>query len=175
MGSDTSPCFKFIRNFLGGGTVGVEIGVADGGNAEVVLSYLEPTEYYMIDPWEVYPGYNTNFVQEDFDAMYKVAVLRTKNYSAAKILRMASKEASELVPNNLDFVYVDGNHAYDFKMLDMELWYPKIRSGGVLCGDDYNLESTQKVVSEFCDKYNLSFETSPLTPPHPPEFWIVKP
>lgn len=173
---DNSPYFEFIYRFLGEGRIGVEIGVADGGSAIYALPYLKPEKYYMVDPWMLYEGYYTgHFTQADFEDMYAMAIKRMEPYPAAQILRMTSEEASRVVPNDLDFVYVDGNHAYDFKMLDMECWYPKIHSGGVLGGDDYNIEDTQRVVRDFCDKYNLTFEVSTFTHPHALEFWIVKP
>ncbi len=172
---ENSPCFEFIHRFLGTGGVGVEIGIADGGNAEAVLAYIRPDTYYLVDPWQVYEGYNTKFPQKHFDELYDTVVRKFSGNAAASILRMTSEQASEVVPDRLDFVYVDGNHAYEFKMLDMERWYPKIRSGGVLCGDDYNIVATQQVVRDFCDKHKVTFEVSEFTPPHPPEFWIIKP
>lgn len=173
---EDSPCFRFLYQFLGEGSTGVEIGVADGGNAMYALPYLKPTKYYLVDPWKLYTGYNSGkFTQEDFDEMYALAVRRMEAYPAAQFFRTTSEEAAKVIPDELDFVYIDGNHAYDFKMLDMECWYPKVRSGGVLCGDDYNIEDTQRVVRDFCDKYNLTFEVSTFTHPHALEFWIVKP
>jgi cephalosporin hydroxylase len=39
--------------------------------------------------------------------------------------------------NSLDFVYIDANHAYNYVVQDIELWYPKVKKGGYLCGHDY--------------------------------------
>ena len=36
-----------------------------------------------------------------------------------------------------DFIYIDGNHSYDFVKADLEAWWPKLKSGGAICGDDY--------------------------------------
>jgi hypothetical protein len=38
---------------------------------------------------------------------------------------------------SLDFVYIDANHKYDAVKKDLELWYPKVRKGGVFAGHDY--------------------------------------
>ena len=38
---------------------------------------------------------------------------------------------------SLDFVYIDANHAYDWVVQDIELWYPKVKKGGILWGHDY--------------------------------------
>ena len=38
----------------------------------------------------------------------------------------------------LDRVYIDGNHAYEFVLEDLRSWYPKVRPGGLVVGDDYD-------------------------------------
>ena len=37
----------------------------------------------------------------------------------------------------LDFVYIDALHYYEDVREDIELWYPKVRKGGILAGHDY--------------------------------------
>lgn len=41
--------------------------------------------------------------------------------------------------NSLDFVYIDGNHAYDWVKQDIQLWWPKLKKNGLLMGHDYIL------------------------------------
>jgi len=36
-------------------------------------------------------------------------------------------------------VYIDGNHLYEFVKSDLELYYHKVRSGGYIAGDDYEI------------------------------------
>ena len=38
---------------------------------------------------------------------------------------------------SLDFVYIDGNHHFDFVMQDIIEWSKKVRAGGVVSGHDY--------------------------------------
>jgi hypothetical protein len=37
----------------------------------------------------------------------------------------------------LDFIYVDANHTYQAVKDDIKLWYPKVKSGGIVMGHDY--------------------------------------
>jgi predicted O-methyltransferase YrrM len=53
------------------------------------------------------------------------------------LLRTTSKKAVQGVPSSLDFVFIDGNHAEEYVAQDIELWEPKISSGGLLFGHDY--------------------------------------
>jgi hypothetical protein len=54
------------------------------------------------------------------------------------MIRSGSKSASEMfADNSLDFIYIDANHAYDFVVEDIDLWFPKLKKGGVFSGHDY--------------------------------------
>lgn len=36
-----------------------------------------------------------------------------------------------------DWIYIDGNHMYEFVRKDLELYYHKVKHGGIIAGDDY--------------------------------------
>jgi len=38
---------------------------------------------------------------------------------------------------SLDFIYIDGNHAYEYVKRDIEIWWPKLKKGGLFSGHDY--------------------------------------
>ena len=64
---------------------------------------------------------------------------------------MTSHEASSVVPDNLDFVFIDGDHSYKAVLLDLNDWVPKIRSGGLLIGHDWT--STRRGVPQAGTEY----------------------
>jgi predicted O-methyltransferase YrrM len=50
---------------------------------------------------------------------------------------MTSKQAAKAIKDeSLDLVFIDGNHGYSAVKEDIELWYPKVRQGGILSGHD---------------------------------------
>ena len=57
--------------------------------------------------------------------------------------------------NYFDWIYIDGNHQYEFVKKDLELYYPKIKMGGFITGDDYYgkghwwQDDVKKAVDEF--------------------------
>ena len=54
------------------------------------------------------------------------------------ILRKTSKEATRDFENNhFDFVYIDGDHRYEYVKEDLAMWFPKVKIGGVFAGHDY--------------------------------------
>jgi predicted O-methyltransferase YrrM len=79
-----------------------------------------------------------------------------EKYTAYKL---ASKEASELYSNkSLDFVFIDANHNYEFVYEDIKIWLPKIKSGGILAGHDYNhpvWPGVKKAVDELLGPDNI--------------------
>ena len=48
------------------------------------------------------------------------------------------KAARCFLDGELDFVFIDGEHSYEAARLDIEAWWPKVRSGGLLMGHDYD-------------------------------------
>ena len=120
--------------------VGVEIGSFKGEFASHILHNWNGT-LYLIDAWRKLDGDTyvdaSNKAIEDgiwLDAMKAIAGFEDRAF----MLRMLSNQASKLfADDSLDFVYIDANHRYDFVKEDIELWWPKIKSGGMLSGHDY--------------------------------------
>jgi hypothetical protein len=55
------------------------------------------------------------------------------------------------LPSNLDFVYIDGNHDYEYIKKDLQFYYGKVRDSGLLGGHDFSNEwaGVTKAVTEF--------------------------
>jgi len=64
--------------------------------------------------------------------------------------KMDSVEASKLYDDeSLEFVYVDASHYYENVKNDLTYWYPKVKSGGVIAGHDYQYAGVKLAVDEF--------------------------
>lgn len=75
-----------------------------------------------------------------------------------KIIKKKSEDALHDVPNNLDLVYIDGNHTYPFVQRDIANYWPKIKVGGWLTGDDYYESGVNQAVNEFVEKNGLKLQ-----------------
>jgi precorrin-6B methylase 2 len=63
--------------------------------------------------------------------------------------------AAQFPDQSLDLIFIDGNHQYDAVLQDLHAWYPKLRSGGLLAGDDYAWPDVQEAVSAFSDQMGV--------------------
>ena len=67
-------------------------------------------------------------------------------------LRTTSLEAAALFEDNsLDFIHIDASHDYDNVLADIRAWYPKVKPGGFITGDDYvtDWEGVIQAVDEY--------------------------
>ena len=84
-------------------------------------------------------------------------------------IRGTSLEAvNHFEDETLDFVFIDGSHAYKDVLDDLQAWYPKIRVGGTLAGHDYHWPEVRAAVGEFCRANGLRI-------PAPTELcWVIR-
>lgn len=62
-------------------------------------------------------------------------------------IRMTSVEASKLFEDEtLDFVFIDGAHDYDSVFDDIHHWFPKVKIGGYISGDDLDWRGVNMAV-----------------------------
>lgn len=57
--------------------------------------------------------------------------------------------ASQFADASLDLVYIDGDQTYEGVCKDLAAWYPKVKKGGVICGDDIGWVGVKRAVDEF--------------------------
>lgn len=119
---------------------GVEVGVFKGEFSKSILERWDGT-LYMVDVWRPldWSDYNDMSNHSGHSDAYREAMESIVGNEDRAIMVRASSEiaASMFEDNSLDFVYIDANHAYDYVVQDIEVWYPKVRPGGLICGHDY--------------------------------------
>ena len=133
-------CIKFTRNKMAEmfGELefkcGAEIGVREGLFSEQLCKSINGLELFCIDIWEPYPGHKS----KDLAAKhYAEAQERLKPYNA-HLIKMDNAIAAKDIPDkSLDFIYIDAAHRFDNVMMDLLVWVPKVKSGGIISGHDY--------------------------------------
>jgi len=118
---------------------GVEIGTFKGQFSKEILQNWNGT-LYMVDVWR---PLGDEYLDSSNHAIHSTAYSETMSSingleDRGIMIRATSEKAFEIfTDNSLDFAYIDANHAYDFVVQDIKLWYPKIKPGGYLLGHDY--------------------------------------
>lgn len=138
---------------------GAEIGTADGRYAEILCQKNPELVLYAVDPWYPYEG---NWRSESYqNRAFEMAQKRLQPYNAF-MMRKTSLEASLEVKNEaLDFVFIDGSHTFDNVMLDILLWTPKVRKGGIVSGHDYyqfNDSGVIEAVNAYVEKHKIDLQ-----------------
>lgn len=161
---------RFIKENLKGELVGVEIGILQANDTKVILDKLPIKKLYLIDPY-LNSGKDGSEWKFDSSQRKRIAQKRLKKYkSKIQWFYDFSYNVSDSIPNDLDFVYIDGDHRYESVKKDIELYYPKIKKGGVLAGHDYNYYDVSRAVIEFANKSNLNVTTKGYNV----DWWINK-
>ncbi|KAH3732928.1 Capsular polysaccharide synthesis [Pelomyxa schiedti] len=133
--------FPVLLEWLGLEGEGAEIGVQNGYFSKRVLTgWKKCTKYYAVDPWmwqETYDdGANVN--QAAQNGLYQKSVAELAPFQYATVMRLTSEQAAKMIPDeSLTFVYIDARHDYTSVLQDLNLWYPKLKRGGIMAGHDY--------------------------------------
>lgn len=125
---------------------GVEVGTWLGDWANEVLTTWKGKKLWCVDfykrqPSEIYNDFE-QFSQEELDEIYqKVKERLSVHGNRVEILREFSVEAaSSFEDGQLDFAYIDANHEPGEVYRDLEAWFPKVKEGGLIFGDDYRFD-----------------------------------
>ncbi|MBS1580115.1 MAG: class I SAM-dependent methyltransferase [Bacteroidetes bacterium] len=110
----------------------VEIGVFEGVNTCIIAESLLPNGcLYAVDPF--IPGrLGFSYIKL---ISHKYIKKRKLNSKIIWIEEM-SDVAADLIPNNIDFIFIDGDHSYEGVKKDFELYAPKLSKDGILAFHD---------------------------------------
>ena len=151
------PMIQYLsKTFKNRPLTGVEIGVAGGDNSKSMLNNLNMKMLYLIDPYIAYEdGITTH--SKRFIAGLKYVNDTLAILPNVTFIRKKSENATKEIPDNLYFVYIDGNHSYKSVKRDIELYYPKVKVGGLIGGHDFESRFVGlcSAVLEFAKNNNL--------------------
>ena len=163
---------KLLREQFGDRqVVGIEIGTGGGAATMTILNTLPNCTLYTIDSYEHRDNeeFEASHPQEVHNENRKAAEKRLASFGdRVKILAMRSKDAINLVPKEVDFVWVDGDHSEKGITTDLDLYYPLVKQGCFFGGHDFmQVHPLTEIIQErFKDKViNTSGDFT---------FWVFK-
>jgi predicted O-methyltransferase YrrM len=130
-----SPCPKIL-----------EIGCWTGQSTAVICAYLRSLPHWngrvhVIDPFEGTSDSKLPQLAKEYDirAIFEHNMKMLGFEKFIEVHQGLSQDKFFLFPNNsFDFIFVDGDHKYSGVIKDLELYWPKLRPGGIMIGHDYD-------------------------------------
>lgn len=121
---------------------GAEIGVAEGIYSKVLCTHIPNIHLTCVDLWDAYErGDEWHRVRmknrDEQERCLALAHAKLDEYHCEFIRKSSIDAAREIADASLDFVYIDGNHSFDYVMQDVIAWSGKVRSGGIVALHDF--------------------------------------
>lgn len=133
----------FVEKTPDGGTI-VEVGCWKGKSISFlgveIANSGKNIKCYGVDTWK---GSGSIHDTDPYVRTNRLYELFLGNTSSLKHIitpiRLPSIEAAkQFEDNSLDAVFIDANHDYENVKADINAWYPKVKSGGIISGHDYS-------------------------------------
>ena len=134
-----------LARCLRNNSVALEVGSYIGASSLMIAKGLNRTSRLIcVDTWQ-----NDAMTEGNWDS-FKVFHSNTASVSMRiETMRMTSAEAGGVFDGQLDFLFLDGDHSYEGVKLDFDIWFPKLKSGGIIAMHDIEwAQGVQRVVAE---------------------------
>ncbi len=155
--------------------IGIEVGLWKADFAKLMLME-DPLLYWIgVDPYIMYGKRARG--QNDWNEIHqKVLNKMTEFDNRFTLVRRTSEEgASHIRDQFADFVFIDGNHDYEFVKKDLLLYEAKVKPGGIMSGHDYHTpkEGVRRAVNEYVKEHNRDIQTDDSWDPCGVFWWRV--
>lgn len=141
----------------------VEMGVWQGKSAIYLANRIKqsgkPITFYAVDTFQSSPetdAFLAPLVEQGVTLLdvFRYNLRACDCEDVVKIVVADSLTASRgFQDGSLDVVYIDGAHDYDSVRADLAAWTPKVRTGGLIAGHDYNPGAWPGVVQAVRERF----------------------
>lgn len=141
----------FVKEHFGNTAImGAEVGVQQGYHALNILQNIPNVKLlYLIDPYLEH----TIWTPHKNTSKQLLAPFNTRICWVYKEFEVCTIRD---IPDPLDFIYIDGDHAYESVKQDIALAAQLVKMGGVIGGHDAGAEDVDKAVMEYCKRKNIT-------------------
>lgn len=145
--------YHYLTILNGNGKQIVEIGVGEGIMSRFILESKPNCKLHCVDPYISYPeyedSYNIMLSDNKGNTMYEDIVKKFEcfhNNNRVIFHRNFSREIIGLFDeNSVDMVYIDANYKYNYVIEELNNWFPKVKSGGlIICDGAFDTDNENK-------------------------------
>ena len=139
--------------------IAAELGTFSGVNAYYMLKGCAKLKLYCVDSYdnitietgkEQVPEYEKRRIMNCANKL-----LSSFNGKVTRVIKRAEEAYKDFPDGYFDYVYIDADHLYESVKQDIELWYPKVKAGGLLAGHDFAMTGVSRAVTEFRDIHKI--------------------
>jgi len=127
----------------------VEVGSWKGRSAAYmgveILNSGKNIKLYCVDHW-MGSQEHTDIPTDLFDQF--ISNVKPISNIVTPIKLESNKSNEYFLDEDCYFVFIDASHDYDNVSKDIKNWFPKVKVGGILAGDDYSMDGVKKAVTE---------------------------
>ena len=128
-----------LARYAKGHEVALEIGTFMGVSARVISKELATGgKLYCVDPWEIHHG-----KENPCWTICKRELRRHGVLSRVSFLHGVSYEVEDAMPDNFDFIFIDGDHSYEGLEKDWGIVLRRLAPGGILCLHDTTIPEAE--------------------------------
>ena len=139
---------EVVKN-AGNDDVFVEVGAWFGKSTNYLAQQIRESKknikFTTVDTWK---GTDDEDIHQNIvgafngDIFYEFVdnTILSDNYGGIDMIKDTSRNAANNFSNNsIDYIMLDAGHSYDALKDDLEVWYSKVKPGGIVSGDDYGV------------------------------------
>jgi len=165
---------------VSGPSVAVELGAWKGRSTSFmgveIANSGKAIRFFTVDHWRGSQDEESNKSDPDVQAGRLFEVFQQNIAPVAaqvEVIRSDTADAAgRFADGSVDFLYVDASHSYDGVLRDLAAWFPKVRAGGLIAGDDWCFSargeaSVRNAVVDFFGDGAAKLNIEPGSEPNP--------
>lgn len=149
------------------------IGAFSGDVSEYILQNSSAHILYSIDAYQHSNSDNYNTSKQHLEILlYKVGKRLAIFDERSVLIPVSSIEASKTFKaHELDFLFLDNKYSYTNMLENLNVWFNKVKAGGIISGKNYLLQDSIKAVYDFCALKSIKLNHDEKKK----IWWIIKP
>lgn len=140
----SEPLYKRMIDGANNGACFVEVGVWKGRSAAFmaveIINSGKNIDLYLVDHFKGSQEHQSDgvIIRNKLEEECR-SNLAPVSHVVKYITKQSVDAAKDFKDESIDFVYIDASHEYEDVRDDIRAWLPKVKTGGIIAGDDYSI------------------------------------